>query len=154
MPLVGVLAGHTLGALTGSLSEWLAAAVLIGVGVWFLVRRDEGEEKRASRLLSANPLMAAALGVSISLDELAIGFQPRAEQPAPGPGSHRDRDSDRRGESAGARARCADPGAGAGGSGAAGRCGIRGTWPVPDCRARGMTFVPRTAAGRSCEMGA
>jgi putative Mn2+ efflux pump MntP len=75
MPLVGVLAGHTLGALTGSLSEWLAAAVLIGVGVWFLVRRDEGEEKRASRLLSANPLMAAALGVSISLDELAIGIQ-------------------------------------------------------------------------------
>jgi manganese efflux pump family protein len=74
MPLVGVLAGHTMGALTGSWSEWLAAAVLIGVGVWFLVRRDEGEEKRASRLLSANPLMAAALGVSISLDELAIGF--------------------------------------------------------------------------------
>jgi manganese efflux pump family protein len=74
MPLVGVLVGHTLGAVTGSWSDWLAAAVLIGVGVWSLVRRDEGEEKRASRLLSANPLVAAALGVSISLDELAIGF--------------------------------------------------------------------------------
>lgn len=74
MPLIGVLAGHATAALVGRWSEWLAAALLIGLGVWFLVRRDEDEDERASRLLSANPLMAAILGVSISLDELAIGF--------------------------------------------------------------------------------
>lgn len=74
MPLVGVLVGHTVAAAVGNWSEWLAAALLVGLGIWFLVRRDEAEEERASRLLSANPLMTAALGVSISLDELAIGF--------------------------------------------------------------------------------
>ena len=74
MPLVGVLVGHTVAAAVGNWSEWLAAALLVGLGIWFLVRRDEAEEERASRLLSANPLMTVALGVSISLDELAIGF--------------------------------------------------------------------------------
>lgn len=74
MPLIGVLVGHTVAAIVGNWSEWLAAALLIGLGTWFLVRRDEGEEERSSRLLSANPLMTVVLGVSISLDELAIGF--------------------------------------------------------------------------------
>lgn len=74
MPLVGVLSGHTAAALIGRWSEWFAAGLLVAVGIWFLVRRDEGEEEQAARLLSANPLMAAVLGVSISLDELAVGF--------------------------------------------------------------------------------
>lgn len=74
MPLIGVLSGHTVAAFVGSWSELLAAALLVGLGVWFLLRRDTGEEELASRLLSANPLTAAMLGVSISIDELAIGF--------------------------------------------------------------------------------
>ncbi len=74
MPLIGVLCGHTVAGFAGRWSEWLAAALLVGVGVWFLVRRDEGDGGKASRLLSANPAMAALLGASISLDELAIGF--------------------------------------------------------------------------------
>lgn len=74
MPLIGVLFGHTIAAFIGSWGEWFAAALLIGLGIWFLVRRDEDEDERASRLVSANPLMTVVLGVGISLDELAIGF--------------------------------------------------------------------------------
>lgn len=74
MPLIGVLFGHTIAALVGGWAEWFAAALLIGLGIWFLVRRDDDDDERASRLVSANPLMTVFLGVSISLDELAIGF--------------------------------------------------------------------------------
>jgi manganese efflux pump family protein len=74
MPLIGVLCGHTIAAFAGRWSEWIAAAMLVGLGIWFLIRRDEGDTDRASRLLSANPAMAVVLGVSISVDELAIGF--------------------------------------------------------------------------------
>ncbi|MBO0683148.1 MAG: manganese efflux pump [Candidatus Dormibacteraeota bacterium] len=74
MPLIGVVAGHTIAAFVGSWSEWVAAALLVALGVWLLVRRDTGEEELASRLLSSNPLTTAMLGVSISIDELAIGF--------------------------------------------------------------------------------
>jgi putative Mn2+ efflux pump MntP len=53
----------------------IAAAVLVALGGWMLWPKSEDEEEeRARRLTSAGGLVLIGLGVSISLDELAIGF--------------------------------------------------------------------------------
>jgi manganese efflux pump family protein len=75
MPVVGLLLGAPLARALGGLADYLAAAALVGVGVWLLVRSDEEEEEEQARLLlSAHGLALLGLGLSISLDELAIGF--------------------------------------------------------------------------------
>ena len=74
MPLVGLAVGRPLGSTVGSAADYVAIAVLLVVGLHML-REDESEE--ASELGSAldrGALAAVALGISISLDELAIGF--------------------------------------------------------------------------------
>jgi putative Mn2+ efflux pump MntP len=73
MPLVGVVVGAPLARAVGGVAGYLAIAVLIALGVWMLLSRGDDEE-RAARLLSARGLTLLALGLSISLDELAIGF--------------------------------------------------------------------------------
>lgn len=73
MPLVGVAIGAPLARVVGGVAEYLAIAVLIGLGLWMLLSRDN-EEERAARLLSARGLPLIGLGLSISLDELAVGF--------------------------------------------------------------------------------
>jgi putative Mn2+ efflux pump MntP len=76
MPLVGVAMGAPLGDTIGNGADYLASALLIAVGIYTLVvENDEGDE--GQRLLSMTRrgvTGAVALGVSISLDELAIGF--------------------------------------------------------------------------------
>ena len=47
---------------------------MIGIGAWILLADDKDEEDKASRLTSSHGLALVALGISISLDELAIGF--------------------------------------------------------------------------------
>ena len=47
---------------------------MIGVGAWMLLTGEDDEEEKAGRLVSSHGLALLALGVSISLDELAIGF--------------------------------------------------------------------------------
>lgn len=73
MPVAGLLAGLGLGRLAGGYAEWLAVAVLLGVGAWMLLSRD-GDERRGSMLARTRGLAALGLGLSISTDELAIGF--------------------------------------------------------------------------------
>jgi hypothetical protein len=46
---------------------------VIGIGGWMLFAHS-GAADRAARLLSSHGLALAGLGISISLDELAIGF--------------------------------------------------------------------------------
>jgi putative Mn2+ efflux pump MntP len=71
MPLIGLALGAPAARLVGSAAEYIAAALLIGLGVWMLVSdRDDAED----RWFSARGWAAIGLGVSISLDELAIGF--------------------------------------------------------------------------------
>ncbi len=75
MPLVGLLGGGIIGGLAGGIADYLAIAILIGLGAFML--RPEPEQKHASRaalLMRTHGLQALALGISISLDELAIGF--------------------------------------------------------------------------------
>jgi len=74
MPLIGLGLGSALAHGIGRAADYLAAAAVIGIGAWMLLARDTGEEDKASRLTSSHGLALVALGISISLDELAIGF--------------------------------------------------------------------------------
>src|SRR5215475_10544559 len=74
MPLIGLAAGSGLARAIGPVADYVAAAAVIAVGVWMLVSRDEDEEERAGRIAGARGPAIIALGLSISADELAIGF--------------------------------------------------------------------------------
>jgi manganese efflux pump family protein len=74
MPLIGLGLGNALARGIGHVADYLAAAAVIGIGAWILLAGDEDEEDKASRLTSSHGLALVALGISISLDELAIGF--------------------------------------------------------------------------------
>lgn len=75
MPLIGLGLGSALAHGIGHVANYLAAAAVIGIGAWMLVAGDrEDEEENASRILTSHGLALVALGISISLDELAIGF--------------------------------------------------------------------------------
>jgi putative Mn2+ efflux pump MntP len=75
MPLIGLAAGAPLAHAVGNVADYLAAAAVIGVGAWMLLHGDsDDEEEKAGRLLTAHGAALLGLGVSISLDELAIGF--------------------------------------------------------------------------------
>jgi manganese efflux pump family protein len=74
MPLIGLALGSALARGIGHIADYLAAAAVIGIGIWMLLAGDEGEEDKASRVMTSRGLALAGLGISISLDELAIGF--------------------------------------------------------------------------------
>ena len=73
MPLIGLVAGAALGRLVGSVADYVAIAALVGLGAYMLFAKDKDSE-RVQRLLTASGAAMIGLGVSISLDELAIGF--------------------------------------------------------------------------------
>jgi manganese efflux pump family protein len=74
MPLIGLALGSALARGIGHVADYLAAAAVIGVGAWMLLASDTEEDQKAGRLASSRGLAMVALGISISLDELAIGF--------------------------------------------------------------------------------
>jgi putative Mn2+ efflux pump MntP len=75
MPLVGLAIGAPIAGAVSGIADWIAAAVLVGVGVWMLASGDEdAEEERVRRLSQTRGLAVIGLGIGISLDELAIGF--------------------------------------------------------------------------------
>lgn len=75
MPLIGVAIGAPLARAIGSTADYAAAAAVTGIGGWMLLHGDgKDEEQNAGRLLSAHGAALIGLGISISLDELAIGF--------------------------------------------------------------------------------
>lgn len=75
MPLIGFFGGRLVGEAAGNATDFLAIAILIAVGAYMLRQGgDEGEEQRLSLLRRSRGLAAVGLGISISLDELAIGF--------------------------------------------------------------------------------
>ncbi len=73
MPLIGLALGSGLARVIGDWAGYLAGAAVIGTGIWMLVSKDD-EEAAASRLASTRGLGIVALGISISMDEFAIGF--------------------------------------------------------------------------------
>ena len=72
MPVVGLLVGRALGHLIGDAADYVAIGLLALLGAWMLLHEEEGEN--AARLAGGHGLALLALGISISLDELAIGF--------------------------------------------------------------------------------
>jgi putative Mn2+ efflux pump MntP len=74
MPVVGLLLGHALGHLVGSAADFVAIGVLALLGLWMVIHEDGDEGEKVDRLAAGQGLVLLALGISISLDELAIGF--------------------------------------------------------------------------------
>jgi len=74
MPLIGLALGSALARGIGHIADYLAAAAVIGIGIWMVLARDEDEEDKAGRIMTSRGLALVGLGISISLDELAIGF--------------------------------------------------------------------------------
>jgi putative Mn2+ efflux pump MntP len=73
MPLVGLALGRAATGVIGGYAEITAGLLLIAVGVAML-REDAGDEDgRNRRLASAHGLRIVGLGLSIALDELAVG---------------------------------------------------------------------------------
>jgi putative Mn2+ efflux pump MntP len=75
MPLIGLAAGAPLARAIGDTANYVAAGAVIAIGAWMLLHGEsEAEEQKAERLISARGAAMLGLGISISLDELAIGF--------------------------------------------------------------------------------
>ncbi len=76
MPVVGLVLGSVAGRVAGTAADYVAIVVLIGLGVFMLWSRrtDDDESERLGLLARTRGLAAIGLGISISLDELAIGF--------------------------------------------------------------------------------
>lgn len=74
MPLVGLAVGAPLGHAIGSAGDYLAVGVLLAFGLYTLLAAEDREDAAVARLGELNGWPAIALGLSISLDELAVGF--------------------------------------------------------------------------------
>jgi manganese efflux pump family protein len=73
MPVIGLLVGAGLGRVIGGFSEYVAIAALAGLGFYMLFGPDEDDE-RVKRLAASTGTAMIVIGLSVSLDELAIGF--------------------------------------------------------------------------------
>ncbi len=74
MPVIGLLAGRGLGSAIGGIAEYIAAAALTGLGAYMLSVDDKAEGTKVANLSSRTGLALIGLGISISIDELAMGF--------------------------------------------------------------------------------
>ncbi|HEY6397089.1 MAG TPA: manganese efflux pump [Solirubrobacteraceae bacterium] len=74
MPLIGLGLGAPLGHAIGTTADYLAIGVLLAFGLYTLLAADEREDEKLAQLAQARGPGALLLGLSISLDELAIGF--------------------------------------------------------------------------------
>ncbi|HVC99634.1 MAG TPA: manganese efflux pump [Candidatus Dormibacteraeota bacterium] len=74
MPVVGLFLGRLAGGFIGDGADYVAIAMLAGLGIWILrPGGDAGEEHKLASLGQATWLAATGMGLSISLDELAMG---------------------------------------------------------------------------------
>jgi putative Mn2+ efflux pump MntP len=73
MPLLGLVVGRGVGTLIGSAADWIAVAVLLALGLYMLIA-DEDESDRLRALADGRGVAMLVLGLSISMDEFAIGF--------------------------------------------------------------------------------
>jgi putative Mn2+ efflux pump MntP len=74
MPLIGLALGAPLGHAIGPSADYIAIGILLAFGLYTLRGSDERDEQQLARLVDARGPGSLLLGLSISLDELAIGF--------------------------------------------------------------------------------
>ena len=74
MPLIGLAVGGGVARIIGPAADYVAAAAVIGLGAWMIFEAARDGDEPAARLADARGVAAIVLGLSISLDELAIGF--------------------------------------------------------------------------------
>ena len=74
MPLIGLALGASLGHAIGATADYIAIGVLLAFGLYMLLGSETDEQARLGRLTQTHGAGALLLGISISLDELAIGF--------------------------------------------------------------------------------
>ena len=77
MPVIGLLIGHGLAASIGREAKWLAAALLVGVGAYTIVRSVRRRPPTDTVRKSSGIKDLVKLGVSglaLSVDNLAAGF--------------------------------------------------------------------------------
>ena len=74
MPLVGLALGAPLGHAIGDWADYVAIGVLLAFGLYTLLGAEAREERTIARLADTRGPAVLLLGLSISLDELAIGF--------------------------------------------------------------------------------
>jgi putative Mn2+ efflux pump MntP len=74
MPLIGVALGVPLRQAVGSAADYIAATVLVALGLYMVLPKEDEDEDRLLSMTQRGLLGAIALGVSVSLDELTIGF--------------------------------------------------------------------------------
>ena len=72
MPLVGFVAGRIVSGALGEAASILGIVVLFGVGVWMVFESLSGDEEMDLQVESWRGLILTS--ISVSLDELAIGF--------------------------------------------------------------------------------
>jgi putative Mn2+ efflux pump MntP len=70
MPLVGMFGAGTVDSLLGESARYIAAVMLAGLGAYFLLHGDD-EDEEAPTLVGMGALLA--LGVAVSIDEVAVG---------------------------------------------------------------------------------
>jgi putative Mn2+ efflux pump MntP len=73
MPLIGIGIGQTLGHTIGSPADYLAGVGLLALGGYLLFAEDD-EADAAATMARTRGIAVIGLGISIGLDELAIGF--------------------------------------------------------------------------------
>jgi putative Mn2+ efflux pump MntP len=74
MPLIGLALGAPLGRAIGDAADYVAIGVLLAFGLYTLIASEERDGRAIARFAEARGTGALLLGLSISLDELAIGF--------------------------------------------------------------------------------
>jgi putative Mn2+ efflux pump MntP len=77
MPVIGLLIGHGLASSIGRQAKWLAAALLVGVGGYTIIRSVRGKPPADPDRKAGGVKDLVKLGVSglaLSVDNLAAGF--------------------------------------------------------------------------------
>ena len=74
VPAIGLLIGNLLGGPIGSAANYLAGFLLIAYAAYVLARGNEGEGEEADRFATTHGWALVLLGLSVSIDGLAVGF--------------------------------------------------------------------------------